>query len=137
MNFIQNINSGNKKKNTCHVCGEDLMWLKSLREHIAKVHEDIRSFKCQLCDKAFIIKGDLEAHMTIMHTGKNKHPKKEKKIKCDTCGKYFTDNGKLGEHMNTHTGEKPFKCQYCGVGFSNRSNHRKHEQSVHHGIKRK
>ena len=96
-----------------------------------------RSFKCQLCDKAFIIKGDLEAHMTIIHTGKNKHPKKEKKIKCNVCGKCFTDNGKLGEHMNTHTGEKPFKCQYCGVGFSNRSNHRKHEQSVHHGIKRK
>ena len=42
----------------------------------------------------------------------------DKPYKCDVCGKGFSENGILQNHIRTHTGDKPYKCDVCGKGFS-------------------
>ena len=37
---------------------------------------------------------------------------------CPVCHKIIHGAGKLPRHMRTHTGEKPFSCEVCGVRFT-------------------
>ena len=52
------------------------------------------------------------------------------------AGKGFIHANKLREHINIHTGEKPFKCQYCPSAFASAGTKAMHEKG-HLGIKRK
>ena len=40
------------------------------------------------------------------------------------------------QHMNIHTGAKPFTCNYCGRGFADDGNRRMHQKTTHEGYKR-
>lgn len=58
----------------------------------------------------------------------------QKKHKCKICDKRFTRPSSLQTHMYSHTGEKPFACDFegCGRHFSVVSNLRRHKK-VHKG----
>ena len=59
----------------------------------------------------------------------NKSTKVEKsgKFKCRFCEKVLASNTNLINHERIHTGEKPYKCKYCGRGFTEKGNMRVHE----------
>ncbi len=51
----------------------------------------------------------------------------EKPYICDYCGKSFIQKCNWKKHRRIHTGEKPYKCEMCGKGFT-QSTHRKAHQ---------
>ncbi|CAI5768366.1 zinc finger and SCAN domain-containing protein 12-like isoform X1 [Podarcis lilfordi] len=53
-------------------------------------------------------------------------PTGEKPYKCSFCGNSFTRTWDLLVHTRIHTGEAPYKCSYCGKSFSRGSLFREH-----------
>lgn len=38
-------------------------------------------------------------------------------LPCPTCGELYSRRDNLRVHQRVHSGEKPFKCEYCGARF--------------------
>ena len=79
-------------------------------------------FQCRICDKFLKSKRYLVAHMQEHYGGG---------YRCDWpgCSSVFRENAKLKRHRLVHTGEKAFKCEYCGLSFSLRHNLKTHEKT--------
>ena len=69
--------------------------VKSSQKHIL-IHEEAQ-FSCDICDKKFTYKWNLESHKAI-HSG-------EKSFKCETCGSAFFRLSDLKKHTKIHTGK--------------------------------
>uniref|UniRef100_A0A1B0G8E0 C2H2-type domain-containing protein n=1 Tax=Glossina morsitans morsitans TaxID=37546 RepID=A0A1B0G8E0_GLOMM len=74
----------------CSECGKCSTSVHALRNHKKNVHQTIRKYKCNICDKAFKIALTLREHMAS-HTG-------EELYKCPHCPKTF----KVSSNMHHH-----------------------------------
>lgn len=61
-------------------------------------------FECTECDKSYLQRHSLNAHMKY-HS--------EKKFVCDICNKTFYERQQLKRHLIKHTGVKAWKCHLC------------------------
>lgn len=136
----------------CSICGEMISKYYQ-KQHFVTFHTE--SAPCPKCGKICKSKGDLARHIKDEHEKypcphcgdmlstrraathmKTKHtPNEDLKFKCDICGKGFISNGKLQNHVNIHTGAKPYKCKFCNATFGDSANYRAHERA-HLGHKR-
>jgi len=86
-----------------------------LRRHLLHEHPDEylkkKPHPCRICFHAFESERSLELHM-----------KCHDHLKCSYCEKIFMNKEILGNHVRTHTGEKPFGCDICGRTFRTMSN---------------
>ncbi|XP_020497343.2 uncharacterized protein [Labrus bergylta] len=141
----------NGRIHICKQCGKGFVYSFGLTKHLQIVHGRIKPFVCQVCNKGFFSKRDVEAHIRI-HTGEkpfhcNLCEKKfarrtelnmhlrwhngEKRHWCPYCGKGFLDLNNLKRHKYTHTGEKPHSCPHCPKNFSQSGHLKKHVKNVH------
>lgn len=51
-------------------------------------------------------------------------------FRCTICGKELLSAYTLGNHMRSHTGERPYGCNVCEKFFKTKSNLNEHYRSV-------
>lgn len=85
---------------------------------------------CSICGN-LIAGNKMKEHMNTNHTEGHLKP-----FMCSVCRKGFGTSQRLADHMNIHTGDRPYVCQYCGRGFANHGNKRMHEKCSHEGYRR-
>ena len=66
-----------------------------LKSHIYTVHQNIKVYQCQYCDKYFRKSGALLIHKRAIHED-------IKLYKCQKCEKEFASKGNLNSHMKTN-----------------------------------
>ncbi|XP_038221055.1 gastrula zinc finger protein XlCGF57.1-like [Zerene cesonia] len=109
----------------CNICNKAYILKSLLMYHIKKNHLMERNFQCTECGYKFFSKKALKAHM-IKHTG-------ERKYACEVCHKSYARKYTLREHMRIHNNDRRFKCDLCGNAFVQKCSLKSHLLS-HHGI---
>lgn len=119
---LWNHNKVHKPKVKCKICGKEIT-NGSFKEH-QKRHEGIKSFACDCCSSAFVMKLDLIRHK-LTHRG-------DKKFKCLHCNRGFNNKAQLKNHLLTHSEDpRPFKCDLCPKNFSVKHSILMHMLGIH------
>lgn len=109
----------------CDVCGEDFRKRNELSlhldEHVATEEGD---FQCEVCNRIF-------SNLRLFRIHKRMHYPQNKAWSCGTCGKKYSSKNLLDEHINTHTGARPYVCQksMCGKAFASKYTFKAHEKT--------
>ena len=146
----------------CTTCGKKLSNAYTLKNHILHVHEDVRLYKCALCDRAFKQKAHLADHeathsekpFVCFYCGKKFANKKsvdkhETKCKvrqeedasgssrtCSECNKVFLNKKSRDRHFaKIHKSSRHFLCPDCGKVLTTAFTLKLHRQVVHQGMR--
>ncbi|KAI8427102.1 hypothetical protein MSG28_014730 [Choristoneura fumiferana] len=109
----------------CNICDKNFILKSKLTSHIKKVHLMERNHICPECGQGFFIKQSLDEHM-IKHNGERVH-------KCNVCLKAYARKKTLREHMRIHNNDRRFKCGVCELAFVQKCSLKSHMLS-NHGI---
>ena len=112
------------KEKVCDICHKIVSRLSSHKKY---THSDGKNFDCQICDKTFVTKSDLNKHI------KTNHKRKEiVKPKCSKCEKEFVSAQNLKTHvLAIHEKLKENSCSFCSKSFFSKGHMKRHEEQVH------
>lgn len=111
----------------CPFCDATFRYSEQLYLHKIEAHGFERTeFKCNYCDKIFLIEYTLKSHIKATHFRQKKHL-------CDKCDMSFYSNYELSRHLNTtHVTEKNVSCSLCNAKYKCVSSLRRHLKSAVH-----
>jgi uncharacterized Zn-finger protein len=127
----------------CPECLKHLTNPNYLQKHVDNVHSKIKKFSCEICERKFFTKYNLEHHL-IRHI---KNPQnqvknmtidtanKNRPFKCPDCLLFFKTPQALRQHRMIHTDIRPYQC-WCGKAFR-RNDHLKNHKATHAKKKKK
>ncbi|XP_022906744.2 zinc finger protein 93-like [Onthophagus taurus] len=133
LDFCTNCNNSicNCKNNLkCPTCGK-IMGTKSSFIRHKLTHAKRKNFICDFCQKSFLTKLYLQRHINTTHLGVPRKRTSNNIFTCDTCGLTTNNKHTLIQHIRTHTGERPYKCDLCGKAFVQSSTLGTHKRTVH------
>ncbi|XP_061398306.1 zinc finger protein 271-like [Musca vetustissima] len=104
----------------CNYCPAAYTNVGGLAQHMSKKHPEIVPYKCDKCDRTFVVEEHLKIH-TNRHMG-------IKNFQCELCEKSFSFKFAMKQHMRIHTGDLNYLCTLCGKKFYRPSNLRQHMQ---------
>lgn len=114
----------------CSVCGLDFRkrnpYNDHLDEHIAATSDG--TYECDICKVHFADARQFRVH-------KKTHNATVKIWPCKACGKNYSSKNLLDEHMNMHTGARPYKCPHCPKDFASKYTLTAH-MKIHYDRKR-
>lgn len=120
----------NERIYVCSVCGLDFRkrnpYNDHLDEHTAATVDG--TYECEICKISFS-----DARQFRIH--KKTHNVTTKIWPCKACGKKFSSKNLLDEHMNMHTGARPYKCPHCTKDFASKYTLTAH-MKIHYDRKR-
>ncbi|KAG5666564.1 hypothetical protein PVAND_014582 [Polypedilum vanderplanki] len=99
----------------CDTCGNGYAELKSLKNHIMRIHLNIppeKKFSCTFdgCSMKFAKRYNLKKHM-MTHLDMKPH-------ECQYCGTAYASKGDLFKHLQkNHVGNALYNCEYCSASF--------------------
>ena len=100
---------GNSNTFQCNMCHLKFRDRGTLNRHVKCVHNKIKDYKCEKCDRAFSRKGNLESHCMRAH-GMKRHEKavhhKTKGYKCEKCDYAGARKDNLADHFMRMHGKK-------------------------------
>jgi len=109
--------------------------------HFQNKHEGQNPWNCSNCGKTFSTNKTLKRHIASVHEGKkpqreSHNVEKIQNVKnCNLCNKNFSRNEHLKRHITSvHEGKKSEVCSFCDKGFADKSHLKRHIFSKHEGI---
>lgn len=108
----------------CKICSKSFDKKINLSQHFSQHHQAKKT--CTTCVKEFASSTSYRRHMKAVH-------EQIRNFHCPhpNCGKSFNAKAVLENHVNSHTGEKPFACNLCPFRSGDRSTVGKHKKKMH------
>ncbi|XP_058453073.1 zinc finger protein ZFP2-like [Malaya genurostris] len=116
----QNVGSGKSKTSQRATIIDPTAVNKQLESGLTK------PFRCDVCYKQFTRARSLKVHCQVHISG-------NKLFKCDKCSRSFTRKEQLIIHDRTHTGSRPFVCEFCSEQFIKATDLKRHQIASHNG----
>lgn len=105
----------NERVYVCSICGLDFRkrnpYNDHMDEHMAATAAG--TYECDVCQESFSDSRQFRLH-------KKTHTASIKIWPCKACGKKYSSKNLLDEHMNMHTGARPYKCPHCPKDFASK-----------------
>ncbi|XP_053382145.1 uncharacterized protein LOC123540079 [Mercenaria mercenaria] len=141
----------------CVVCMQCFSRTDHVVRHMRSQHSEYDMYKCDQCDEEFEKANEMVTH-SVIHIPQNDDAESSRVVtvftdaekeyisissqesgkpqySCRKCNQTFRRPYQAREHINFHTGEKPFKCSICDAAYAKRENLAAHVRSVHQGKK--
>lgn len=99
----------------CDICGIDFRKRNHFNDHLDDHSAECKDgeYRCAVCEGVFTNSRQLRLH-------KKTHSMCVKIWSCKECNKNYSSKNLLDEHMNMHTGERPYKCPHCTKDFASK-----------------